>query len=114
MKTKRKFKIIKSSHASIFFNLKTTIFSKLLWNVDIYLEKEINDYFHDKYPRKLANALSNYYTFIDKNFLVSDIELSIYSGIDKSIEKYLDRDLFYDFYDEFITNTEKNKFDKNL
>ncbi len=99
---------------STFQDLKTTIFSKLLWNVDIYLEKEINDYFHDKYPRKLANALSNYYTFIDKNFLVSDIELSIYSGIDKSIEKYLDRDLFYDFYDEFITNTEKNKFDKEF
>ncbi|MHB0755862.1 DUF4838 domain-containing protein [Polaribacter sp. M15] len=97
---------------STFQNCKATIFAKLLWDVDINVDDEIALYFSKKYSKKLANLLSNYFTFIDEAFLVSNKELSIYSGIDETVKKYLDPKVFFDFYNEFDTHTENNKFDQ--
>jgi hypothetical protein len=97
---------------STFQDVKTSIFGKLLWNPDIDLEKEIPNYFHSKYSKKLADILTNYFSFIDNAFFISNKELSIYSGIDKTVKKYLDPKIFFKFYDEFDAHTENNKFDK--
>lgn len=99
---------------STFQNLKTTLFAKLLWNTNIDLDKEIEAYFHTKFPTKLADVLTNYYTFIENSFLINNKELSIYSGINKSVKKYLDPKVFFSFYDEFTTHTEKNKYDSDF
>lgn len=99
---------------STFQGLKTTLFSKILWNTNINVDEEIRNYFYEKFPKKLAGALTNYYTFIDNSFFINKEELSIYSGIDKSVKKYLDPKIFFSFYDEFDTNTEKNKYDKDF
>jgi hypothetical protein len=97
---------------STFQDLKSSIFAKLLWNPEIDVNKEIQNYFSNKYSKQLANVLTNYYTFIDEAFFVNNKELSIYSGIDKTVKKYLDPKVFFKFYDEFDTHTENNKFDK--
>ncbi|WP_435800382.1 DUF4838 domain-containing protein [Polaribacter sp.] len=97
---------------STFQDLKTTLFAKLLWNPDINVDKEINDYFHNRFPKKLANVLTNYYIFIDNSFITGKTELGIYSGIHETVKKYLDPKVFFDFYNEFDTHTETNKFDK--
>ena len=98
---------------STFQDLKATVFSKLLWNPDIDVDKEIGTYFNDKYSNKLASLLTNYYSFIDESFSVSKKELNIYSGINKTVKKYLDPKVFFEFYNEFDTHTQKNKFDKD-
>ena len=95
-----------------FQDLKATLFAKLLWNTDINVDKEIHDYFHNRFSRKLADVLTNYFTFIDNSFVTSKEELSIYSGINKTVKKYLDPKVFFDFYNEFDTHTQQNKFDK--
>jgi hypothetical protein len=97
---------------SAFQDLKATLFAKLLWDTDMNVFDEINTYFHDKYPKKLAGALVNYYSFVDNTFFINKKELGIYSGIHKSVEKYLDPKVFFSFYEEFDSNTEKNKYDK--
>jgi hypothetical protein len=99
---------------SIFQDLKATLFAKLLWDTNMDIDNEINTYFHQNFPKKLAGALSNYYSFIDNSFFINKTELGIYSGINKSVKKYLDPTIFFSFYDEFITNTEKNKYDKEF
>lgn len=99
---------------SIFQDLKATVFSKLLWNTSTDIDAEINAYFNEKFPKKLAGALANYYSFVDNSFFISKKELSIYSGIRKSINKYLDPKVFFSFYEEFDSNTEKNKYDKEF
>ncbi|MBU3009986.1 DUF4838 domain-containing protein [Polaribacter vadi] len=98
---------------STFQGLKSTIFAKLLWNTNIDIDKEISNYFNDKYSNKLASILTNYYTHIDNSFFASTKELSIYSGIDKTVKKYLDPKVFFEFYDEFNTHTQSNKYDKD-
>ena len=97
---------------STFQNVKTTLFAKLLWDTEIDIKKEIKEYFSEKYSNKLSEVLTNYYTFIDESFYVNKKELSIYSGIDKTVKKYLDPKVFFEFYDEFDTHTQNNKFDK--
>ena len=97
---------------STFQELKSTIFAKLLWKTDIDINKEVNDYFNQRFPKKLAEVLSNYYTFIDKSFLVSNKKLSIYSGIDKTVKKKLNTEVFFNFYKDFDLNTNRNKYDK--
>ena len=97
---------------STFQELKSTIFAKLLWNPDINVDEEIKSYFNEKYSTKLANILSNYYTHIENSFYTNNKELSIYSGIDKTVKKYLDPKVFFDFYNEFDTHTQSNKYDK--
>ncbi|WP_407675516.1 DUF4838 domain-containing protein [Polaribacter glomeratus] len=99
---------------STFQDLKTTLFAKLLWDTTINVDQEINTYFHENFPKKLAGALTNYYTFIDNTFFLNKEELGIYSGINKSVKKYLDPKVFFSFYNEFDTNTEKNKYDKDF
>lgn len=96
---------------SAFQDLKATLFAKLLWNTDIDIDEEIKIYFQNKFPIKLAEVLTNYYSFIENSFLISKKELSIYSGINKTVKKYLDPKVFFSFYDEFTTHTEKNKYD---
>ncbi|WP_405565970.1 DUF4838 domain-containing protein [Polaribacter sp. Asnod6-C07] len=98
---------------STFQGLKSTIFAKLLWKTNIDIDKEISNYFNDKYSNKLASILTNYYTHIDNSFFASTKELSIYSGIDKTVKKYLDPKVFFEFYDEFNTHTQSNKYDKD-
>ncbi|WP_397446353.1 DUF4838 domain-containing protein [Polaribacter sp. R77954] len=97
---------------STFQNCKTTIFAKLLWNVDINIDNEIALYFSNRYSKKLASLLTNYFTFINETFLISNKELSIYSGIDETVKKYLDPKVFFDFYNEFDMHTENNKFNQ--
>lgn len=97
---------------STFQELKSTIFAKLLWSPNIDVDQEIKNYFNEKYSNKLASILTNYYTHIDNSFYTSNKELSIYSGIDKTVKKYLDPKVFFDFYDEFNTHTQSNKYDK--
>tara|TARA_R110002126_G_scaffold258482_1_gene401445 strand:- start:7381 stop:9552 length:2172 start_codon:yes stop_codon:yes gene_type:complete len=99
---------------SSFQDLKATIFAKLLWNPDSNVNQEISDYFNNQYSKKLANVLTNYYAFIDDAFFVSNKELSIYSGIDKTVKKYLNPKVFFEFYDEFNTHIQNNKFDKEF
>ena len=96
---------------SAFQDLKATLFAKMLWNTDIDIDEEIKIYFQNKFPKKLADVLTNYYSFIENSFLISKKELSIYSGINKTVKKYLDPKVFFSFYDEFTTHTEKNKYD---
>lgn len=98
---------------STFQDLKATLFSKLLWNPNLDVDSEIEEYFNSKFPKKLAGVLSNYYSFIEDSFYNSKKELSIYSGINKTVKKYLDPKVFFAFYDEFDTHTQTNKFDKN-
>lgn len=97
---------------STFQDLKATIFAKLLWNPEIDVDEEIKKYFNTKFSNKLANVLTNYYTFIENSFIASKKELSIYNGINKTVKKYLDPKVFFEFYNEFDTYTETNKFDK--
>lgn len=97
---------------STFQDLKATLFAKLLWNPGINIKEEIKKYFSEKYSKKLSEVLTNYYTFIDEAFYVSKKELSIYSGIDKTVKKYLNPKVFFEFYDEFDSHTQNNKFDK--
>ncbi|WP_157691885.1 DUF4838 domain-containing protein [Polaribacter sp. KT25b] len=99
---------------SAFQDLKATLFAKLLWNTNINIDNEIDTFFHEKYPKKLAGALANYYSFVNNSFFINKKELGIYSGIHQSIEKYLDPKLFFSFYEEFDANTEKNKYDKEF
>ena len=99
---------------SIFQDLKATLFSKLLWDTSTDIDAEINSYFNENFPKKLAGALANYYSFVDNSFIVNKKELSIYSGIHQSVEKYLDPKVFFSFYNEFDTNTEKNKYNKEF
>ena len=98
---------------SIFQDLKATILAKLLWNTNINVDEEIKNYFGQRFSKKLANVLTNYYTFIDNSFNTSNKELGIYSGINKTVRKYLDPKVFFEFYNEFDTHTQTNKFDKN-
>lgn len=97
---------------STFQELKATLLAKLLWNPDINVDEEITDYFHHKFPEKLAEDLTIFYLFIDNTFLKSNQELSIYSGIQETVKKYLDSKIFFDFYDKFDTYYEDNKLDK--
>lgn len=97
---------------STFQELKASVFGKLLWNPDIDVDKEIHNYFSDKYSKKLADLLTNHFTFIDEAFYLSKKELGIYSGIDKTVKKYLDPKVFFKFCDEFDTYTPYNKYDK--
>jgi hypothetical protein len=99
---------------STFQDLKSTIIAKLLWNTNVNVDDEIENYFHEKFPKKLAGALANYYSFIENSFFTNKTELSIYSGINKSVNKYLDPKVFFSFYDEFDSNTERNKYDKDF
>lgn len=98
---------------SSFQDLKATILAKLLWNTNINVDEEIKNYFGQRFSKKLANVLTNYYTFIDNSFNTSNKELGIYSGINKTVRKYLDPKVFFEFYNEFDTHTQTNKFDKN-
>ena len=98
---------------STFQDLKSTILAKLLWDTNIDIDKEINAYFNSKFSKKLANSLSNYYSFIDNSFFLNKNELSIYSGIGKSVKKYLDPKVFFSFYNEFDLHTQTNKYDKD-
>ena len=98
---------------STFQDVKATLFAKLLWNFDIDVDEEIKKYFDKKYSNQLANVLTNYYSFIDYSFFSNKKELSIYSGINKTVRKYLDPKVFFEFYDEFDTHTQNNKFDKD-
>lgn len=97
---------------STFQDLKATLFAKLLWDPNIDVDTEINVYFHHRFSKKLADILTNYYTFIDNSFFTSNKELSIYSGIHQTVRKYLDPKVFFDFSTEFDTHTQANKFDK--
>ena len=99
---------------STFQGLKSTVLAKLLWDINIDVDEEINGYFDHKFPKRLAGSLSSFYTFIENSFLNSKKELSIYSGINKSVKKYLDPKLFFSFYDDFVTYTESNKYDKEF
>lgn len=98
---------------STFQDLKATVFAKLLWNPNIDIDEEIKKYFNHKFPNKLASVLTNYYTFADNSFYSSKRELSVYSGINKTVRKYLDPKVFFEFYNEFDTYTQQNKFDKD-
>jgi hypothetical protein len=98
---------------SSFQELKSTLLAKLLWDTNINIDDEIKLYFNEKFPEKLANILSNYYSFIDNSFYINKKELGIYSGIDKSVKKYLDPKVFFSFYNEFDTHTQANKYDKD-
>ena len=97
---------------SSFQDLKATLFAKLLWNHDINVDKEIKDYFHNRFPKKLADVLTSYYILIDNSFITDKTELGIYSGIHETVKKYLEPKVFFDFYNELDTHTETNKFDK--
>lgn len=99
---------------STFQELKATIFAKLLWDTDINVDDEIKTYFHEKFPKKLADALTKYYSLIDNNFFINKEELGIYSGIDESVKKYLDPKAFFSFYNKFESLTKKNKYDKDF
>jgi hypothetical protein len=99
---------------STFQELKATIFAKLLWDTDINVDDEIKTYFYVKFPKKLAEILTNYYILIDNYFLSNNKELGIYSGIDESVKKYLDLKEFFSFYDKFDALKEKNKYDKDF
>jgi hypothetical protein len=99
---------------STFQDLKATIIANLLWDTSIHLDTEIKKYFTSKYPPKLAEILTNYYLFTESSFYTSKKELSIYSGINKSVNKYLDPKVFYSFYKEFDTHTQNNKYDKDF
>jgi hypothetical protein len=96
---------------STFQDLKATIFAKLLWDTDINVDEEISTYFHEKFPTKLADVLTKYYLSINNSFLANKKELSIYSGIEQSVKKYLDPKVFFSFYDKFDSITERNKYD---
>lgn len=98
---------------SKFQDLKATLFAKLLWDTNINIDNEIGIYFRSKYPLKLADVLTNYYTFIENTFYLNKKELGIYSGINKSVDKYLDPKVFFSFYKEFDTHTQTNKYDKD-
>ncbi|WP_105045166.1 DUF4838 domain-containing protein [Polaribacter gangjinensis] len=95
-------------------DMKTTIIANLLWDTSINLDAEINKYFTSKYPPKLADILTNYYLFTESSFYTSKKELGIYSGINKSVRKYLDPKVFFSFYKEFDTHTQNNKYDKDF
>ncbi|MDG1396884.1 MAG: DUF4838 domain-containing protein [Polaribacter sp.] len=97
---------------STFQDLKTTLFAKLLWNPEIDVKKQIETYFSEKYSKKLSEVLTSYYSFIDETFYINNKELGIYSGIDKTVQKYLNPEVFFKFYDEFDLYTQNNKFDK--
>lgn len=99
---------------SAFQDLKAKIIAKLLWNSDINIDEEIRAYFHEKYPKKLAVDLTSYYSFLENSFLNNKNELYIYSGIKKSIKKYLDPKKFFSFYKEFELNAEKYKHNKDF
>ncbi|PQJ78893.1 DUF4838 domain-containing protein [Polaribacter porphyrae] len=96
-----------------FQELKSTVFAKLLWNINLDINKEIAYYFNKRFSKKLAESLTNYYTFIDEAFAVNNKELGIYSGINKTTKKYLDPKVFFDFYEEFDLHTQANKYDKD-
>ena len=98
---------------STFQDLKAIVFAKLLWNPDVDVDKEIEKYFDNKYSNKLASVLTNYYSFVDNAFYTSKRKLGIYSGINKTVRKYLDPKVFFEFYNEFDTHTQTNKFDKD-
>jgi hypothetical protein len=99
---------------STFQQLKATIFAKLLWDTDINVDDEIKTYFNVKFPEKLADVLTKYYSLIDNYFLINKQELGIYSGIDESVKKYLDPKAFFSFYNKFESYIEKNKYDKDF
>ena len=99
---------------STFQELKAKIIAKLLWNSDVNVDDEIRSYFYEKYPKKLAEDLTSYYSFLENSFIENKKELHIYSGIKKSIEKYLDPKMFFNFYKEFELNAEKYKNDKDF
>ena len=83
-----------------------------MWDIETDVEKEISIYFNEKYSKKLAGILTNYYTFVDEAFLESKKPLSIYSGINQTTRKYLDPKVFFEFYNEFDLYTQNNQFDK--
>ena len=99
---------------SAFQNLKSTIFSKLLWDTNLNVDDEIKIYFYENFPEKLADDLTNYYSFIDNYFLINNEDLGIYSGIDESVKKYLDPKEFFSFYNKFDSSAEKNKYDQDF
>ena len=99
---------------STFQDLKAKIIAKLLWNSDFNIDDEIRAFFYEKYPKKLAENLASYYSFLENSFLENKNELYIYSGIKKSIKKYLDPKMFFSFYKNFESNLEKNKQNKDF
>ncbi|OIP47123.1 MAG: hypothetical protein AUK46_06360 [Flavobacteriaceae bacterium CG2_30_31_66] len=99
---------------STFDDLKATLLAALMWDTNINIDNEIGTYFRTKYTSKLADVLINYYTFIENSFFLSKKELNIYSGINKSVKKYLDPKVFFSFYKEFDLHTQNNKYDKDF
>ena len=99
---------------STFQELKTILFSKLLWNTNININQEIRTYFKEKYPSLLSDILINFYTFSEDAFLRNKEELGIYSGINSTTQKYLDPKIFFGFYKEFDNFIQNNKYDKDF
>lgn len=97
---------------SVFQDLKSTLFSNLLWNTEININQEVEKYFNEKFPKDLAEVLSNYYLSIENVFFKNNKELSIYSGLNKSLAKYLNPKDFILFYNKFESYTERHKHDK--
>lgn len=95
-----------------FQELKTNIISKLLWDVNTNVSKEISNYFSANFPPRLTAILTGYYLSIEDAFINSEKELNIYSGIDESVDKYLNPKNFYPFYEKFIDFKKTNEISK--
>ncbi|TCI84465.1 DUF4838 domain-containing protein [Tenacibaculum sp. M341] len=91
-----------SESYAAFQELKTTILSKLLVDVNIDIKKEIKNYFYNHYPSAIAEILTPFYLAIEDNFYASNKKQHIYSNIRKTEKKYLELNSFFTFYDELL------------
>ena len=93
---------------STFQELKSVMLSKLLWNPDIDLDKEIKLFFDEKYPSTVSDILTNFYIYCEDRFLNNKKELGIYSGIKSTAAKYLDPNVFFSYYNDFDSYVQNN------
>ncbi len=98
---------------AVFQELKSTILSKLLVDVSINLEQEIECFFKKKYPEKIADLLITYYLNIEREFRTSKKHQGIYSNIKKAEGKYLKHNVFLPFYNKLLSEVKLLKQPSN-
>lgn len=80
--------------------LKTTLISKLLNDISIDVHAEISVYLKENYPKAIADILIPYYLSIEEQFFNSKFRQGIYSNIVLAERKYLQPDVFLNFYEQ--------------
>ncbi|HIB37073.1 MAG TPA: DUF4838 domain-containing protein, partial [Mesonia sp.] len=94
--------------------MKAAVIAKLLYNVEIDLEKTIVEEFEKRFPPKIASLVSKFYLDANKSFYESKADLNTYADINATKRKYLPAPVLFDFYKELKKLSLKTKDQNTL